>query len=166
MPGTRKHKRVIKRLETEFSSEGLFFRGISSDLSEKGLFVRTSKPFSQGSTIDLVLHLPNNTLSRLKGVVRWAAKMGIISERDGMGIEIIQSDQNFIKFLNTLLPSGEKAQFKESGNARPVIALPAEDRPATPQKNQPAARPKNERDTESDEIDSALSSIFSKRDKK
>jgi Tfp pilus assembly protein PilZ len=163
LTGTRKHRRIIKRVETEFSSGGLYFRGISSDLSEKGLFVRTSKPFSPNTVIDLTLHLPDNAISRIKGVVRWAAKVGLISGRDGMGIEIIQSDQNFATFLNSFLAPGEKIQHKEQKAVEPVSA-PAESKPAAP-RSEPA-RPEKKQDSESDEIDSAISSLFSKKDKK
>ncbi len=163
MPGTRKHLRVIKRLETEFSSEGLCFRGISSDMSESGLFVRTSKPFSPETMIDLTLHLPDNTLSRLKGVVRWAVKMGLVSEKDGMGVEIVQSDRNFIDFLNTLLPSGEKAHYKEFAG---TAISQAGNKPAASPGSSTEPRPKSEPDLENDEIDSAISSVFSKKDRK
>lgn len=165
MAGTRKHRRIIKRLETEFSSGGLYFRGISSDLSEHGLFVRTSKPFSPETMIDLTLHLPNNSLSRLKGVVRWAAKMGLVSERDGMGVEIIQSDKNFIRFLNTLLPAGEKVQCRGDGSA--ALPSPAEEaEPVSSPKVGPSGRTEHRGNSENDEIDSMISSMFSKRGKK
>ncbi len=89
--------------------------------------------------------------------------MGLVSERDGMGIEIIRSDRNFIDFLNTLLPSGEKAQYKEIEG--PAISR-AGNMPASPPPSRPGPRPKSEPDLENDEIDSAISSVFSRRDKK
>ncbi len=112
----RRHKRVIKRLETEFSAGGTDFRGISSDVSASGLFVRTSKPLSPDTILDLTVHLPGNTESRLKGRVRWAAKVGLLSGKNGMGIEIIESDQNFVNFVNALLLPGERTHFVEKGN--------------------------------------------------
>ena len=113
----RKHKRIVKRLETEFSAGGAGFRGISSDVSASGLFVRTSKPFSPDTLVDLTIHLPGNMVSRLKGRVRWASNIGQMSGRNGMGIEIIEKDQNFVNFLNTLLPPGEQTHHKENRNA-------------------------------------------------
>jgi Tfp pilus assembly protein PilZ len=164
LAGTRKHRRIIKRIETEFSSGGLYFRGISSDMSEKGLFVRTSRPFAPNTALDLTLHLPDNVVSRLKGVVRWAAKVGIVSGKDGMGVEIIQSDRNFADFLNSFLPASEKMQHKAHKAVKPVSA-PAESKPATPPKSEPT-RPEKKQDSEGDEIDSMISSLFPKKDKK
>ncbi len=99
----RRQKRIVKRLETEFSSGGLSFRGISSDLSRNGLFVRTTKPFSPGTMLDLTIHLPGNIASRLKGRVRWASKVGLVSGKNGMGIEITENDHNFANYINSLL---------------------------------------------------------------
>jgi uncharacterized protein (TIGR02266 family) len=110
----RKHKRVVKRLETEFSAGGSDSRGISSDVSASGLFVRTSKPFTPDTLLDLTLHLPGNAVSKIKGRVRWAAKMGMISGRNGMGIEIVETDENFVNFINSLLPPGEQRHYQEN----------------------------------------------------
>ncbi len=82
-----------------------------------------------------------------------------------MGVEIIQSDRNFINFLNTLLPPEKKAQPGENAHAGPATAQ-AENKPPTAAKNRPEARPKKEQYPESDEIDSMISSLFSRRDKK
>jgi uncharacterized protein (TIGR02266 family) len=113
----RKHKRIVKRLETEFSAGGSDSRGISSDISASGLFVRTSKPFTPDTLLDLTLHLPGNMVSRLKGRVRWAAKVGQISGRNGMGIEIVESDETFVNFVNSLLPPGEQRHYQENRHA-------------------------------------------------
>lgn len=108
MQHRRRHRRIVKRLETEFSSGGSGSRGISSDISAGGLFVRTSKPFTPDTLLDLTLHLPGNMVSRLKGKVRWAAKMGQLTGKSGMGIEIVENDENFVNFFNTLLPPAEQ----------------------------------------------------------
>jgi uncharacterized protein (TIGR02266 family) len=160
----RKHKRIVKRLETEFSAGGSDFRGISSDLSEGGLFVRTSKPFAPDTLVDLTIHLPGNMVTRLKGRVRWAIKIGQMSAKNGMGIEIIESDQNFVNLLNTLLPPGEKMQDKENKNAGSAPAG-AKIEPAAPPKIEHVVPPKSEQDLKDDEIDSMISALFSKRDK-
>lgn len=79
--------------------------------------MRTSKPFSPDTLVDLTLHLPGNTVSKLKGRVHWAAKMGQMSGRNGMGIEIIENDHNLLNFINTLLPPGEQTHHQENRNA-------------------------------------------------
>jgi Tfp pilus assembly protein PilZ len=157
MRPARKDKRIVKRLETEFSVGASHFRGISSVLSESGLFLRTSKPFSAGTPVDLTIHLPGNMVARLKGIVRWASNLGQMSGKNGMGIEIIESDKSYVDFLNTLLPPGEQAQHKENRNAEPAPADP---------KSEPAALPKSEQDAKEGEIDSMISSLFPKRKEK
>lgn len=153
----RRHKRIIKRLETDFSADGLAFRGISSDLSRSGLFVRTNKPFSPGTLVDLTIHLPGNMVSRLKGCVRRAIKTGQTTIKNGMGLEIVERDQNYINFLNGILPIEDQEhhiEYKNSG-AVPSVA-----------NSEPMARPTVEQDSKDDEIDSMISSLFSKRDNK
>ncbi len=157
MPPKRKSKRIIKRLDTDFSAEGLSFRGISSDLSGSGIFVRTSKPFSAGTLVDLAIHLPGNMVARLRGIVRWSIKIGQMATKNGMGIEIIESDQNYINYLNTLLPPEEQLQHKTGKKAESV---------SESAKSKPDARPKSEQTMEDDHIDSMISALFTKRGKK
>jgi len=66
--------------------------------------------------LDLTIHLPGNIASRLKGRVRWAAKVGLLSGKNGMGIEIIENDHNFVNFINTLLLPGERMHYIEKRN--------------------------------------------------
>ncbi len=88
----RKVERVVKRIETVFSAGGMEFRGISSDLSARGLFIRTQHGFVSGTVVDITLHLPDGNASRLKGKVRRAIKTGLMSMKNGMGIEILEKD--------------------------------------------------------------------------
>jgi uncharacterized protein (TIGR02266 family) len=183
MPGTRRHKRVIKRLETECSSEGVGFRGISSDLSGGGLFVRTSRPFSPDTAVDLTIHLPGDVISRLKGIVRWAVRTGLAYGRNGMGIEIIECDQSFIAFINSILPADEQAALKEhatagagelrqTGRESPPVrgtcasAPLAENAPSPRRKSRTRVSSANDHDETDEAVDSLLSSLFRKNDKK
>ncbi len=153
----RRHKRVIKRLETEFSANGLAFRGISSDLSLSGLFVRTNKPFPPDTMVDLTIHLTGDSVSRLKGSVRRSIKTGQTMMKNGMGMEIVEIDQNYINFLNTILPAEEQMHDLKPVNKEAVRPAPMAE---------PAARPKPREVSNDDEIDSMISSLFPKRDEK
>src|SRR5512135_3183644 len=113
----RRHKRIIRRLETEFSANGLAFRGISSDLSRSGVFVRTNNPFPADTLVDLTIHLPGNMVSRLKGSVRRAIKTGQTAFKNGMGMEIVELDQNYVNFLNDILPAEEQVHHIEHKNS-------------------------------------------------
>jgi hypothetical protein len=111
----RKHDRFIRRLETEFSAEGKNYRGISSDLSRSGLFIRTNHAFATGTLLDILIHLPDGTSSRLKGTVRRALKTPVVSLKNGMGIELTAKDASYTKFLDTFFPAVEEAGQTASG---------------------------------------------------
>ncbi|NOY39092.1 MAG: PilZ domain-containing protein [Nitrospirae bacterium] len=95
----RRHKRYTKRIETEFSSGEMLFRGISSDLSEKGLFIRTQHGFVPGSTVNIKLRLPDGSTAQLRGVVKRTVKTHLHLVKNGMGIEILESDNTYVKFV-------------------------------------------------------------------
>ena len=109
----RKHDRFVRRLETEFSGEGKNYRGISSDLSRSGLFIRTNHAFAPGTIIDILIHLPDGTSSKLKGTVRRALKTSVVSLKNGMGIELIEKDGFYAKFLDTF-PSDEEGTAQQT----------------------------------------------------
>jgi hypothetical protein len=98
----RRYKRYIRRLETEFTIGGSTFRGISSDLSEKGLFIRTGKGFVPGSILDIVIYLPNGEKAKVKGIVRRTIKTDSTLVKNGMGIEILENDEVYTKFIKDL----------------------------------------------------------------
>ena len=108
----KRTKRFTKRLEVTFSSGVHSYRGILSNVSVSGLFIRTNRGFAPGTTVDIELMLPDNTVSSLKGIVRRTIKTPITTMKNGMGVELIWQDakyQNFIKpFLNIADPETEQ----------------------------------------------------------
>ena len=92
-------QRFTKRLEVTFSSGGLKYRGISSDLSAGGLFIRTQNGLTPGSLIDIELYLPEGKAGLLKGIVRRTVKTPLTMLKNGMGIELIERDPNYLEFL-------------------------------------------------------------------
>ena len=99
MPKKRQHKRYTKRLETEFRFGNMTFRGISSDLSEQGLFIRTQHGFVPGTTINVRLQLPDGTTSEIEGKVRRTIKTNLKCVKNGMGVEILRSDSSYDRFI-------------------------------------------------------------------
>jgi len=174
MAGKRRHKRIIKRLKTEFSSEDSSFRGTSSNLSESGLFLKTIKPLPVDTLVEVSIQLPDNTVSKLKGTVRWSLKAAQrTSSRSGMGIEISENDRHYVDFLNTLLPPEEQILYKQLKKVVPappaakVEHIPHKvSGPVPPPKSPPAAPRKRDFETKDNEIDSLISSLFSKGEKK
>jgi uncharacterized protein (TIGR02266 family) len=110
----RKHARFIRRLEVECSANNENTRGISSNFSLGGLFIRTNRPFTPGTLLDLHIHLPDGRASKAKGVVKTAQKTALASLKNGMGIELIEKDLNYVTFIRSFGPdsrvdTGEEA---------------------------------------------------------
>lgn len=101
--GYQRHPRFTKRLEVTFSAGGLSFRGILSNISENGLFIRTNRGFAPNTIIDIELLMPNNKISRLKGIVRRAIKTPLSSVKNGMGVELLEKDETYIKYVNSVV---------------------------------------------------------------
>jgi hypothetical protein len=98
----RIHKRYIKRCEIKFSSNGTIYSGISSNFSQNGLFIKTSKPFAIDTVINLTIYLPNGSIAALTGIVRRALRNSINMQNNGMGIELIEKDSNYSDFLKAI----------------------------------------------------------------
>ena len=99
----RQHKRYISRCEIEFSMNGTIFRGISSNLSLNGLFIKTRNPFPVDKMITITVHFPNGTTSKLKGITRRAVRNPVNNQKNGMGIEIIEKDSLYFDFINSIV---------------------------------------------------------------
>jgi len=159
----RKHKRIIKRLEIEFSSRGSHFRSISSDLSRDGLFVRTSRPFAVNTEVELILHLPDNSVSRLMGRVRWAVKKATASAKNGMGIEIIGRDHLFDDYLDSL-GAAPVERVRDNGHTATSAVSEGPGRAPSPREERmPADLPRDSREAEDEVIDSLIMGMFSKK---
>jgi Tfp pilus assembly protein PilZ len=122
--GYQRHPRFTKRLEATFSSGGLSYRGILSNLSRNGLFIRTNRGFAPGSTVDIELVMPDNTICRLKGVVKRTVKTPVSSMKNGMGIELTEKDAAYLNLMESF------DEEKETGTETPppefqIISCPA-----------------------------------------
>jgi hypothetical protein len=95
----------------EFTVDNLTLRGISSDFSLEGLFLRTNHACKPGTVLDIVIHLPDGSVSKVKGkaVRSLRTPTGMVigapvrSMKNGMGIEIIERDSHYLHFIRSLL---------------------------------------------------------------
>ena len=85
---------------------GTTYRGISSNLSLNGLFIRTRKPFTVDTMIDVMVHFPNGSTSKLKGITRRSIR-NPLDDQNGMGIELIEKDSNYFDFVNSIVSQRE-----------------------------------------------------------
>jgi uncharacterized protein (TIGR02266 family) len=105
--GKRRFNRFKKRFDAKFSSGDSKFRGISGNLSEGGIFIRSKQSFVPGSRVDIELALGENEVSRLQGVVKWSKKTTLPTVPSGMGIEVTSKDRPFTDLLLTLSAGGD-----------------------------------------------------------
>jgi len=108
----RRYNRVTRRLEVEFSAGGQTYKGISSNISIGGMFIRTQHAFVPDTKIDIRLFLPDGEVARLEGVVRRAIKTPHYFIKNGMGVEITKTDQVFENFLSQELLDYDRDYFR------------------------------------------------------
>lgn len=103
----RQHKRYTSRCEIEFSMNGTTYRGISGNLSLNGLFIRTRRPFAEDTVINLIVHFPNGSTSKLKGITRRAMRNPVNNQQNAMGIEIIEKDSHYLDYIHSIVSRRE-----------------------------------------------------------
>lgn len=99
----------------EFSANDQICRGISSNFSLGGIFIRTNYPFAPGTTVHLIIHLPDGKDSRVKGVVKTAVKTPLAALKNGMGLEITEKDSNYVDFVQKELESDKERSEGPTG---------------------------------------------------
>jgi len=107
----RRQKRFVKRCSVEFTSDAKTYTGICKNLSLDGLFIKTRKPLGLEKIIEMIVHLPNGSTSKLTGRVTRATRepyslvleMAGIPSKDGMGIQLMEKDANYLNFVTLLI---------------------------------------------------------------
>jgi hypothetical protein len=120
----RNLKRFSDRLKISFHVNGIAYRGLSGNFSLNGLFIRTNHSFPPDTLLDIIIYLPNDLTSHLKGkVVRTSNEtLQVVSGKSrgyaekGMGIEIIEKDALYLHFIRSFLSlEGRQLAFNEQG---------------------------------------------------
>jgi Tfp pilus assembly protein PilZ len=107
MADKRKSRRKIKRRRITFLYENKEYKGISSNFSETGLFIKTKVRFKPGSPVYMVLELDDNQTTALKGdVVRVTERSKFFrSSRvsdNGIGIKLTEVTKEYKEFCDDL----------------------------------------------------------------
>ena len=109
-------KRFTKRLEATFSSGEFTYRGILSDISQSGLFIRTNRGFAPGTSIEISIMMPEDRISRLKGIVRRTVKTPMSTMKNGMGVELTEKDALFMNLLKTYTEEADQDSLQEDAH--------------------------------------------------
>ncbi len=98
----RECKRKIKRLNIIFSDGKEEYNGISSDFSCGGLFIRTRKGFHEGTVLNMQLELESDKLIPLTGIVKRTIKINISNYKNGMGIKLTSTHEEYDNLIEEL----------------------------------------------------------------
>lgn len=107
----RQFRRFTRRCEAEFTAGDVTSRGIASDFSLNGLFLKTNYPVTADTLIEITVHLPDGATAKLKGKVKRSMKtaigkvmgMPVKSLKNGMGVQLIERDAAYLHFIRSLL---------------------------------------------------------------
>lgn len=92
-------RRISKRFdincEVEFTANGTNYRGITQDLSLTGLAIKTEHQFGPDTILDIVIKLPGDKTSKLKGQV-------VRTIQNGVGVKIIGNNSDYMHFYKNL----------------------------------------------------------------
>jgi hypothetical protein len=98
----RKDARLSMKLYTRLSAGSLVSMGLLSDISENGLFIKSTRDFAMGEAIDIELFMPDNNNPILKGIIRRKIELPDSPRKYGLGIELIEKDMVYRYFLKSL----------------------------------------------------------------
>jgi Tfp pilus assembly protein PilZ len=108
----RAAERKIKRLPIFFSvtspvsvsaDPGEEYRGMSSDFSITGLFIRTRKILKPGTKLKMAIEVNESTKIHLTGTVARAVKLGAVVFKDGIGVKLTEATPEYKNFIDGLL---------------------------------------------------------------
>ncbi|MCP4134034.1 MAG: PilZ domain-containing protein [bacterium] len=93
MENKRNSERLTKNVKCEVHSTEMTFSS-TIDVSDGGLFISTPEPLKEGTEIDLILHIPGEGTTEIKGTVKWAREDETEDLKSGMGIEFSGDDSS------------------------------------------------------------------------
>ncbi len=96
-------RRALKRMPAGITIKlfyrSAFYTGIVTDLSEKDMFISTIKCPPFDAMLVITFHLQNQFIKVIARVRRTAEKR---SDFNGIGVEILNSTQNYLKQVNAM----------------------------------------------------------------
>ncbi len=95
----RSTERVPANLDTRFLYDDMFYSGRILNLSENGMFISTMKYVPSESKFLVVIRIKNE-------IYKMPAKVKRVTRRntysDGIGVELIEPDEEYLKYLKEL----------------------------------------------------------------
>jgi uncharacterized 2Fe-2S/4Fe-4S cluster protein (DUF4445 family) len=99
----RKDKRFTSQLHVKLNSESKTAWGVLGDVSENGLFIKSTRDIDMNSVVNIEIFLTDNTKARLTGIVTRKVDLPNTHRKFGLGIELTQKDVKYKLFLEPFL---------------------------------------------------------------
>jgi hypothetical protein len=96
----RKDRRYTTQLHVKLNAGSINFWGVLGDVSENGLFIKTTRDIDLDSSIDIVIFMPDNTNSHLTGIVVRKVALTDTHRKYGLGVKLLKQDEKFKKLLS------------------------------------------------------------------
>ncbi len=95
----RSFERIDADVDVRFSYGYIFYTGSITNLSEKGLFIRTKNCLPMNSLI-LIMYRVEDELIKILARVKRSTKSNRYD--DGMGIEVLNPQKKYIDYVNNM----------------------------------------------------------------
>ncbi len=109
MSEKRDCRRYRKRVQVRFGTDTPSKLAFTEEISALGMFIKTALIYPPGSRVTIEITLPDNSLVRFNGSIRWAKKvppnMLHLARKCGFGVKILNfssGEENYRKFLDEL----------------------------------------------------------------
>ena len=109
----RRDRRLHTKLYVNLKSGSMTVPGLLCDVSERGLFIKCTRDFAMGAVLDIEIFMPDNTDSVVKGRVTRKIELSETYRKHGVGIELIEKDVRYIRFVESV----SKRPEMETANA-------------------------------------------------
>jgi len=98
---TEPRKRTV--IPTEFRATGLSGKGNVRNVSDGGLFVRTSAIPDAGDCVELKLNAPGKPPIEVTGLVWWTtSQLEAPNGRSGFGLRLLGQSESYLRLLESL----------------------------------------------------------------
>jgi Tfp pilus assembly protein PilZ len=100
--------RMRRRLSLRFGIDAPVRMAFTEDITDDGLFIKTTNLYPPGTRVFVELILPDENLVRIVGIIRWSKKvpptMIHLVKKAGMGVRILKfesGEEDFRKFMES-----------------------------------------------------------------
>lgn len=117
MSNNRKHPRVDSRLRCWCEGDNVTFYARMSNLSEGGLFLRTSTPLAEGSeaVVRIEVREPSEVQAKARARVVWTRPDGN-GQMPGMGLRFEDIDDQSLEVIRRIIENEQRTRTEGAGS--------------------------------------------------